>query len=96
MSTKRILITGFGSFPKVEVNPSWEGVNSMKRDEIESKYNVQLYQKKVEVTYDHVDGSVPKLWDEHQPDVSIYLLFFRLTYAWTFSSYYFNFIYLPT
>lgn len=70
MSTKRVLITGFGPFPNVDINPSWEGVNAMSRDDIESKYNIRLYQEQIDVAYKTVDGCVPKLWAKLQPDVS--------------------------
>ncbi|KAH9639049.1 hypothetical protein HF086_003580 [Spodoptera exigua] len=56
MGTKRVLITGFGPFPGAEVNVSWEGVNTLDKEEIEKKHDIHLFREKIEVRYSYVDG----------------------------------------
>lgn len=69
-TNKRVLITGFGPFLQQKQNPSWEGVNSINKDELERRCNIHLFKEEVKVEYDYVDHSVPKLWVKYQPDVS--------------------------
>ncbi|XP_047031105.1 pyroglutamyl-peptidase 1-like [Helicoverpa zea] len=73
MTTKRVLITGFGPFENADNNLSWDGVNYLNKDKIEAKYDIKLFTEKIEVVYKNVDGSVPKLWRKHDPHLTIHV-----------------------
>lgn len=65
-----VLVTGFGPFVNHPVNASWEAVKAMDRERIEKKYDVELVQLEIPVTYENVDEFVPALWETHTPKVS--------------------------
>lgn len=63
---KKVVVTGFGVFRNYDVNPSWEAVKLL------SIPGVELVKCQIPVEYDIVDETVPKLWQEHQPDLMIH------------------------
>lgn len=63
--SKKILVTGFGPFGEHKINASWESVKLLP-DNIE-EYDV--IKKEIPVSYDHVELTVPKLWENFEPYV---------------------------
>lgn len=45
------------------MNASWEAVKLLELD------GVKLIKHEIPVAYDSVDGMVPELWNQHNPDV---------------------------
>lgn len=70
-----VLVTGFGPYLDVPVNPSWEAVQllHLQRDVIEDRHNIELVLLELPVTYEHVDEFVPQLWETHTPKVNRFL-----------------------
>ncbi|CAD0202874.1 unnamed protein product [Chrysodeixis includens] len=71
--TRKVLLTGFAPFAGLENNPSWDGVDAITKEEVEMKHNIVLAKEQIQVLYTHVDESVPKLWEELQPDLTIHV-----------------------
>ncbi|CAK1584116.1 unnamed protein product [Parnassius mnemosyne] len=68
-----VLVTGFGPFLNHPVNASWEAVKLMNKKELEKKYNIELVQLEIPVTYENVDEFVPALWETHTPKLVIHV-----------------------
>ncbi|XP_026739201.1 pyroglutamyl-peptidase 1-like [Trichoplusia ni] len=73
MITRKVLMTGFAPFGMIDRNPSWDGVDAIRKEEVEMKHNIELFKEQIEVRYTHVDESVPRLWRELQPDLTIHV-----------------------
>ncbi|CAH0589918.1 unnamed protein product [Chrysodeixis includens] len=73
MIPKKVLLTGFAPFAGLANNPSWDGVDAITKEEVEMKHNIVLAKEQIQVLYTHVDESVPKLWEEFQPDLTIHV-----------------------
>lgn len=76
MITRKVLMTGFAPFGMLDRNPSWDGVDAIRKEEVEMKHNIEFFKEQIEVRYTHVDESVPRLWRELQPDVSKHLYYY--------------------
>lgn len=64
-----VLITGFGPFRNVSVNPSWEIAKALKSD-FEWRCPVHIITQQLQVTYDDVSNKVPDYWVKYNPTVS--------------------------
>ena len=60
---------GFGPFGEHDVNASWVAVQELERMGLGD--DVDLVTKEVPVIYDSVDATVPTLWKEYDPVVSM-------------------------
>jgi pyrrolidone-carboxylate peptidase len=68
-----VLITGFGPFRSVLVNPSWEVAKALKTY-VEWTRPIHIILKQLEVTYDDVSNKVPDYWVKYNPTVSYSIL----------------------
>jgi pyroglutamyl-peptidase len=73
--TLRVLITGFGSFPGAPFNPTGSLVSRLTRLRRPALDGVERASHIFRVTYGDVDRDLPRLLEEHRPDV---LLMFGL------------------
>ena len=73
--TLRVLITGFGSFPGAPFNPTGSLVARLTKLRRPALDGVERASHIFRVTYGDVDRDLPRLLDEHRPDV---LLMFGL------------------
>jgi len=64
-----VLITGFGPFRSVLVNPSWEVAKALKTY-LEWTRPIHIILKQLQVTYDDVTTKVPDYWIKYNPTVS--------------------------
>lgn len=72
-----VLVTGFGPFRSVLVNPSWEVAKALKND-LEWTCPVHLIIEQMNVTYEDVSKRIPDHWLKYNPTVgeeSICVLF---------------------
>jgi pyrrolidone-carboxylate peptidase len=63
-----VLITGFGPFRSVLVNPSWEIANALKSN-LEWKCPIHIVIEQMNVTYDDVSNKIPDYWLKYNPTV---------------------------
>lgn len=63
-----VLVTGFGPFRSVLINPSWEVTKALKTY-IEWTRPIHLIIKQLEVTYDDVTTKIPDYWIQYNPTV---------------------------
>ncbi len=78
-----VLITGFGPFRSVRVNPSWEVAKTLKMY-LEWKCPIQIITEQMNVTYNDVSTRIPDHWLKYNPTVRFLeinilslILFFR-------------------
>lgn len=64
-----VLITGFGPFRSVLVNPSWEVAKALKTY-LEWTQPIHLILKELQVAYEDVTTNVPDYWIKYNPTVS--------------------------
>lgn len=64
-----VLITGFGPFRSVLVNPSWEVAKTLKMY-LEWKCPIHIIIEQMNVTYDDVSKRIPDHWVKYNPTVS--------------------------
>jgi pyrrolidone-carboxylate peptidase len=64
-----VLITGFGPFRSVLVNPSWEVAKALKTY-LEWTRPIHIVLKELQVTYDDVTTKIPDYWMTYNPTVS--------------------------
>jgi pyrrolidone-carboxylate peptidase len=64
-----VLITGFGPFRSVLVNPSWEVAKALKTY-IEWTCPIHIILKQMQVTYNDVSTNIPDYWMKYNPTVS--------------------------
>lgn len=70
MSSKTVVVTGFGLFKDYEVNASWEVARALPETGLAKELNVNLITINIPVSYKDVDQIVPTLWNRHKPTVS--------------------------
>lgn len=70
MSSKTVIVTGFGLFRDYKVNASWEVARALPETGLAKELNVNLITINIPVSYKDVDQIVPTLWDQHKPTVS--------------------------
>lgn len=63
-----VLITGFGPFRSVLVNPSWEVAKALKMY-LEWPTPVHIIIEQMNVTYDDVLTKIPEFWLKYNPTV---------------------------
>ena len=63
-----LLITGFGPFHSVRVNPSWEVAKALKTY-LEWSCPVHIIIEQMNVTYDDVSNKIPDYWLKYNPTV---------------------------
>jgi len=63
-----VLITGFGPFRSVLVNPSWEVAKALKMY-LEWKCPIHIIIEQMDVTYDDVSTKIPDHWLKYNPTV---------------------------
>lgn len=66
-----VLITGFGPFRSVTINPSWEVAKALKTY-IEWTRPIHIILKQLEVTYNDVTTKLPDYWVQYNPTVENY------------------------
>ena len=64
-----VLITGFGPFHSVLVNPSWEVAKALKTY-LEWTRPVHIIIEQMSVTYEDVNTKIPEFWLKYNPTVS--------------------------
>ncbi|CAF0983939.1 unnamed protein product [Adineta steineri] len=67
-----VLITGFGPFHSVVVNPSWE-VAKMLKTYLEWKCPVHIIIEQMPVTYEDVSTKIPDYWLKYNPTLVIHI-----------------------
>jgi len=67
-----VLVTGFGSFRSVLVNPSWEVAKALKTY-LEWTRPINIILQQLQVTYDDVTTKVPEYWIKYNPTLVIHL-----------------------
>lgn len=70
MTVPTVLITGFGPFRNVLVNPSWEVAKVLKTN-LEWPTPVHIIIEQMNVTYDDVQTKIPEFWLKYNPTVNI-------------------------
>lgn len=68
MPRKQVIITGYGPFGKVKLNPSWEAVRKLP-DEYNEFQVTKLF---LQVSYQDVIETVPKLLEQLNPTLVIH------------------------
>ena len=63
-----VLITGFGPFRSVHVNPSWEVAKALKTY-LKWTRPIHIILEQLQVTYDDVTTKVPDYWIKYNPTV---------------------------
>jgi len=69
-SIPTILITGFGPFRSVRLNPSWQVAKAL-QTYLEWTRPVHIVLQQLQVTYDDVTTKVPRFWSEYNPLVNL-------------------------
>lgn len=64
-----VLITGFGPFRSVLINPSWEVAKALKTY-LEWTRPIHLVLQQLEVTYNEITTKVPDFWTQYNPTVN--------------------------
>lgn len=67
-----VLITGFGPFRSVLVNPSWEVAKALK-NYLEWTRPIHLIIEQMNVTYEDVSKRIPDHWLKYNPTVSCFI-----------------------
>ncbi|CAF1600664.1 unnamed protein product [Adineta ricciae] len=67
-----VLITGFGPFHSVRVNPSWEVAKALKTY-LEWTCPVHIIIEQMNVTYDDVSNKIPEYWLKYNPTLVIHI-----------------------
>ncbi|XP_068427072.1 pyroglutamyl-peptidase 1 isoform X1 [Clinocottus analis] len=68
---KKVIVTGFEPFGKHAVNSSWVAVQELERLGLGEA--VDLHVCEVPVEYHAVQGLLPSLWKEHQPQLMVHV-----------------------
>ncbi|XP_040025534.2 pyroglutamyl-peptidase 1 [Gasterosteus aculeatus] len=68
---KKVIVTGFEPFGKHAVNSSWVAVQELERLGLGEA--VDLHVCEVPVEYQAVQGLLPSLWREHQPQLMVHV-----------------------
>ncbi|KAL6104364.1 pgpep1 [Pungitius sinensis] len=68
---KKVIVTGFEPFGKHAVNSSWVAVQELERLGLGEA--VDLHVCEVPVEYQAVQGLLPSLWREHQPQLVVHV-----------------------
>ena len=63
-----VLITGFGPFRSIMVNPSWEIAQALKQY-VEWTTPVHIITEQIPVVYDEVSNRIPNYWLKYNPTV---------------------------
>jgi pyrrolidone-carboxylate peptidase len=64
-----VLITGFGPFRSVMVNPSWEIAKALKT-QLEWTCPIHIVIEQMQVTYNDVSHKIPDFWIKYNPTVN--------------------------
>lgn len=63
-----VLVTGFGPFRTILVNPSWEIAKALNMY-VEWPHPIHLIIEQMQVTYEDVSKRIPELWLKYNPTV---------------------------
>ena len=66
-----VLITGFGPFRAVAVNPSWQVARALKTH-LDWTCPIDLVLEQIQVTYEDVSRRIPRYWTQYNPTVGLH------------------------
>ena len=63
-----VLVTGFGSFRTVAVNPSWQVARALQMH-LDWTRPIDIILEQMQVTYEDVSRRIPRCWTHYNPTV---------------------------